>query len=129
MRLLIMIAIAGAVGALGRYGISTALSKAFATSGFPWGTLAVNVIGCFIIGYVMHVGLNTDMIPPDWRIAITVGFLGALTTFSSFSYETVQLIEKTEYMLAAGNIGANMIVAILATIGGLMLGKITTGGA
>jgi fluoride exporter len=124
MRLLIMIACAGAVGALSRYGISTAMSKTFASTGFPFGTLTVNIIGCFIIGLVMHIGLNSDIISEDWRTAITVGFLGALTTFSSFSYETIKLIEKTEYTMAFSNIAVNVIVGIAATFAGLFIAKL-----
>jgi fluoride exporter len=129
MRLLTMIALAGAAGALSRYGISTAMSKAFSGSDFPFGTLTVNVIGCFLIGIVMHIGLNTDIIPPDWRTAVTMGFLGALTTFSSFSYETIQLIENSKYSLVAANITANVIAALLATIAGIMLSKTIIGGS
>ena len=119
-----MIAAAGAFGALCRYGISASLAKAFAQSGFPFGTLAVNVIGCLIIGIIMHIGLNSDLISANWRMAITVGFLGALTTFSSFSYETVVLLEKTQYFMAIANITANMIVGLLATVAGLTIGKL-----
>lgn len=123
-----MIGVAGAVGALSRYGISAALSRV-AAGAFPWGTLAVNVIGCLIIGFVMHVSLNTDAIPHQWRVAITVGFLGALTTFSSFSYETIQLIEKSAYLPALCNVGLNMVLGLCATIGGLAIGRLTVGGA
>lgn len=124
MRLIVMIAIAGAVGALSRYGISTAMSKAFASNDFPFGTLTVNVIGCFIIGLVMHIGLNSDIISDNWRIIITAGFLGALTTFSSFSYETVTLFEKAQYLLAVSNIAVNMVLGLLATIAGIAIAKV-----
>ena len=123
-----MIAAAGAIGALSRYGVSTYLSSVFAESGFPFGTLAVNIVGCLIIGIVMHIGLNSDAIPANWRIAVCVGFLGALTTFSSFSYETVILLERTQYLLAAANIIANVAVGIPATFAGLTIGKIIIGG-
>ncbi len=128
MRLLIMIGLAGAVGALSRYGISAGLSR-IAGSAFPWGTLAVNVVGCLIIGFVMHVSLTTNAIPHQWRVAITVGFLGALTTFSSFSYETIQLIEKSAYLAAMGNVGLNMVLGLCATVAGLAIGRLITGGA
>lgn len=128
MRLIIVIALAGAIGALSRYGISTALSR-IAAGSFPWGTLAVNVIGCLAIGFVMHISLSTDAISSQWRVAITVGFLGALTTFSSFSYETIQLIEKSAYLTALSNVGLNMVLGLLATIAGLAIGRLIIGGA
>ena len=82
MRIL-FIAIAGALGALSRYGISSFVSDQLGEK-FALGTLAVNVIGCFLIGFVMHIALSTDIISEEMRMAITVGFLGALTTFSTF---------------------------------------------
>ena len=126
MRLLIMIGVAGALGALSRYGLSSAVSR-IGGGNFPWGTLCVNLIGCFLIGLIMHVSLNTDIIPNQWRTAVVVGFLGALTTFSSFSYETIGLIEKSAYGAAVGNIAVNVIAGITATIIGLAIGKIITG--
>ena len=122
------IAIAGALGALSRWGISLAGQAAFGSS-FAWGTLIANVLGCFLLGFLMHVGLVSDKIPPSLRTAITVGFLGALTTFSTFSFETVKYLEDGSWMLAAGNIAANLIVGLTATIGGLALGRFLLGAA
>lgn len=128
MREILFIGVAGALGALSRYGLSN-LANRFISAGFPWGTLVVNVVGCFLIGYVMHVGLATDIVPAAWRLAITVGFLGGLTTFSSFSYETVALIEDGAWLLAVGNIAANMALGISATLLGLGFGRLTLGAA
>ena len=125
MRLLIMVGIAGAAGALSRYGLSNAVSR-ICGGNFPWGTLCVNLIGCFLIGLIMHISLNTDIIPNEWRTTIIVGFLGAFTTFSSFSYETIGLIEKSDYTAATGNIAINVIAGLTATIVGLTVGKIIT---
>lgn len=126
MREVLLIALAGAIGALSRYGISLAANR-FISDSFPFGTLIVNVLGCFLIGYVMHLGLTTDLIPATWRVAITIGFLGGLTTFSSFSYETVRFIEDGAWALAGGNIAANVLLAIPATLLGLGLARITLG--
>ncbi len=126
MREVLLIALAGAIGALSRYGISLAANR-FISDSFPFGTLIVNVLGCFLIGYVMHLGLTTDLIPATWRVAITIGFLGGLTTFSSFSYETVSFIEDGAWALAGGNIAANVLLAIPATLLGLGLARITLG--
>jgi CrcB protein len=120
-----MIGVAGALGALSRYGLSNVVSRIGGGS-FPWGTLCVNLIGCFLIGLIMHISLNTDIIPTQWRTAVVVGFLGALTTFSSFSYETIGLIEKSAYGAAAGNIAVNVIAGLAATIAGFAIGKLIT---
>ena len=125
---ILMVATAGAIGALSRYGISTAAGRLFGT-GFAYGTLCVNVIGCFLLGLIMQIALTTDIFPQHWRIAITTGFLGALTTFSTFSYETVCYLEEGSWALAGGNIVVNMVLGLIATIGGIMLARFIYGGA
>lgn len=128
MREVILIGVAGALGAVSRYGLSIAANR-FVSESLPFGTLAVNVIGCFLIGYVMHMGLVTDVIPAAWRLALTVGFLGGLTTFSSFSYETVALLQEGAWAPAVGNIVANVVLGITATLAGLGVGRLTLGAA
>ena len=128
MREVILIGVAGALGAMSRYGLSIAANRLVSES-LPFGTLAVNVIGCFLIGYIMHLGLVTDLIPATWRLALTVGFLGGLTTFSSFSYETVNLLQEGAWIGAVGNITANVVLGITATLAGLGLGRLTLGAA
>lgn len=128
MREILFIGVAGALGALSRYGLSNLANKLI-SAGFPWGTLVVNAVGCFLIGYVMHVGLTTDLVPAAWRVAITIGFLGGLTTFSTFSYETVRFIEDGAWLLAFGNMAANLVLGISATLLGLGLGRLTLGAA
>ena len=123
-----VIAIAGALGAVSRYGLSL-LAYSVLGSGFPYGTFIVNIIGCFLIGFAMHISIATDAISDTWRLAITTGFLGALTTFSTFSYETMQQISEGTWLLAAGNITANIIFSLLATFGGLALARLIVGGS
>lgn len=122
------IAIAGALGALSRWGISVA-GQTLLGGPFAWGTLIANVLGCFLLGFLMHVGLVSDKIPPALRTALAVGFLGALTTFSTFSYETVKYLENGSWTLALTNIGANLGLGLIATIAGLMLGRLLFGAA
>lgn len=124
----IAIAIAGALGALSRFGLSIVAYSLLGTS-FPFGTLIVNIVGCFLIGFVMHISLTTNAIPETWRLAITTGFLGALTTFSAFSYETIRFINQSQWLPAAGNITANIVLGLLATFGGLALAKLIAGGS
>jgi len=97
--------------------------------GFPYGTLTVNVVGSFIIGLVMQASLSTDLVPPAWRLAVTVGFLGAFTTFSTFSYETLGYIEDGAWSIAAVNILTNVILAVTAVSLGVLLGRTLFGGA
>lgn len=122
----VFIAVAGALGALCRWGISRAGYALFGT-GFAWGTLIANVLGCFLLGFLMYLGLNTDKIPEALRTALAIGFLGALTTFSTFSYETIGYIDEGAWMLATLNIGTNLIIGLGATIAGLSLAKILIG--
>ncbi len=124
----VFIAFAGALGALCRWGISVA-AQTLLKSSFAWGTLAANILGCFLLGFLMHVGLVSDKISPALRTGLTVGFLGALTTFSTFSYETVKYLEDGSWTLAFSNIGANLVIGLCATIGGLMLGRTLFGAA
>ncbi len=87
------------------------------------------MIGCFLLGLLMHISLSTDMLSEELRMALAIGFLGALTTFSTFSYETFKFIEDSQWSLALGNIGANVLLALGATILGLATGKILVGGS
>lgn len=127
MRDILLIAVAGAMGALSRYGLS-GVAQRVAGNGFPLGTLLVNVLGSAFIGFIMQVGINSDIIPPSLRVMITVGFLGAFTTFSTFSYETVRFLEDGAWLSGTINIIANVGLSILAAALGIVLGRIALGG-
>ena len=116
------IAIAGAMGAVCRWGISRA-GYALLGGGFAWGTLIANAVGCFLLGFLMHFGLISDRLSAEARTAVAVGFLGALTTFSTFSYETIGYIEDGVWTLAIANIGANLFIGLGATLAGLVLAR------
>ena len=90
---ILYLAIAGALGAVSRFLLS-GFTYRLLGSGFPYGTLFVNIIGSLLIGFIMQVGLSTDIIPQQLRTVITAGFLGAFTTFSTFSYETLNYIQE-----------------------------------
>ena len=119
---IIWIAIAGAMGAVCRWGISRA-GYALLGGGFAWGTLIANAVGCFLLGFLMHFGLISDRLSAEARTAVAVGFLGALTTFSAFSYETIGYIEDGVWALAIANIGANLFIGLGATLAGLVLAR------
>lgn len=99
MRITLLIVL-GAIGTLARYGLQGIVQER-AGSTFPYGTLVVNLVGCFLLGGVAQYGLTHLTIPPEWRIGITVGFFGAFTTFSTFSWETVRLLQDGEWMRAS----------------------------
>ncbi|HAS27967.1 MAG TPA: fluoride efflux transporter CrcB [Dehalococcoidia bacterium] len=125
---ILYLAVAGALGAVSRFLLSGFIYRLLG-SGFPYGTLLINVIGSLLIGFIMQVGLSTDIIPQQLRTVITIGFLGAFTTFSTFSYETLNYIQDGVWGMAILNIAANVIVCLLAVFAGLIIGKLTLGGA
>ena len=111
---ILAVAVGGSIGSVGRYLVSTWAAERFG-AGFPYGTLIVNVVGCFIIGIFMTMTTERFIINPYWRLLITVGFVGGLTTFSSFSYETFRLLEDADMMMAFYNIALNLALGFFAT--------------
>ena len=122
MREIVLIATFGAAGAVARYGTNVLAARLLGT-GFAYGTLAVNLVGCFLIGLLMP--LANENVPNylQWRAALGVGFLGGLTTFSTFGFETFVFLEKQRYDLAAANVGLNLVVGLLCVWAGMLLGR------
>lgn len=89
----------------------------------PYGTLTVNVIGSLLLGLIMEGSLRSTLLSPDLRFAITVGFMGGFTTFSTFSYETVRLMEEGSMVAAGANIILNVTVCIAAALIGIYLAR------
>ena len=127
MSRLLWICLGGAVGSGARYLVST---WALATLGpaFPWGTLAVNAIGSFLLGALMHVGLSTDLLSPTLRFALSTGVLGGFTTYSTFNYETLQYVRDGALRLAALNVGTTVILCLAAGLLGLAAARALFGG-
>jgi fluoride exporter len=111
----------GVAGTLARYGMQGLIQQQ-SGPGFPYGTLSVNLAGCFLLGLVGEYALHRISIPPDWRIGITAGFFGAYTTFSTFAWETGQMIQDGEWTKAAIYVGASVLVGTLLMLGGMRLG-------
>ncbi|MBA3645915.1 MAG: fluoride efflux transporter CrcB [Gemmatimonadaceae bacterium] len=116
---LLYVALGGAVGSVLRYIIGGAVQRA-THAGFPYGTLAVNVLGCFLIGFLIKTYMNAEPSSPT-RALLVVGFCGGFTTFSAFSSETLGLFEGGAYARAALYVGASLLLCLGATAGGLMV--------
>jgi CrcB protein len=111
---LLAIGLGGAFGALARYGLSGLLQRGAA---FPVGTLAVNVLGCFLIGVLF------ERLGPGARQFVVVGVLGGFTTFSAFGYETLELLRGGEPRLALANVAANVVLGV----GAVLVGRLAVG--
>jgi len=126
---LIFIAIGGSLGCVLRFGVSNMIQNSAGAS-FPWGTFAVNIIGSFFIGFLAEM-FDAVIVPSQWRSFATIGFLGGFTTFSTFTFETLNLLREKEYLYAFGNILASNVVGIAAVVAGIfafrIIYKLTTG--
>jgi len=120
---LLIIGAGGFIGAVLRYEISGWAHKLFG-AGFPYGTLSVNVIGSFFLGFFLLLA-NTRLIVPDaYKTLIAVGLLGAFTTFSTFSYETMALLQVNLIKQAALNITLNLVLGLIAVWLGMMAARL-----
>ncbi len=122
MQKLAWIALAGAAGTLCRFGLAGLVQRGLG-AGFPWGTAVVNILGCFLFGLVWVLAENRLVISGETRLIVLVGFMGAFTTFSTFAFETGQLLRDSEYLLAAGNVLLQNGVGISAMLAGLLVGR------
>ena len=114
------IALGGALGALGRYGLSTWVTNR-GNYLFPWGTFVVNILGCFLLGLIYVLGTEKLLINSQLRSMITVGFLGAFTTFSTFSLEAVNLIRNGEVIVALLYVFGSIAVGLLGVWLGILV--------
>jgi len=117
---LALIAIFGAIGTVLRYALQ-GLVQIRVGGTFPYGTLLINLTGCFFLGLVGQFTLNRMVIPPDWRVAIAVGFFGGYTTFSSFGWETAKMLEDGEWLQASTYVGASVVAGLLLSVAGVRL--------
>lgn len=120
---IVCVMISGAIGVLARYLISIwAVSKI--GTGFPYGTLIVNIVGCFIMGVFMVLCTERLMTSPYAKLIVGVGFLGGLTTFGSFSYETLYLFQSGQMLKAGLNMFGNIGIGLCATLAGAALTRL-----
>ena len=119
----ILVFVGGGIGAVFRYLLSGWVYRVIGTD-FPYGTLAVNVIGCFIIGLFLTMAEDRFLISPSFRIFFAVGVLGGFTTFSTFSFETVGLLKDGAVAIGLLNVAVSIVVGLTATWVGTLAGRI-----
>jgi len=119
----VYLGLAGAAGTITRYWLSGVVQRNVTTA-FPVGTAAVNILGCLLFGLLWAFVENRLSITPQMRMIIFVGFFGAFTTFSSFVFETGQLLDESQWLWAAGNVLFQNVIGIACILTGLAVGKL-----
>ncbi len=119
----ILVFVGGGLGALARYWLSGAVHR-LAGATFPYGTLVVNVTGCFLIGMLMAAFEDRFLVAPSLRLFLVIGILGGFTTFSSFSFETISLLRDGEVLMALWNVAGSILLCLGATYAGVLTGKL-----
>ncbi len=118
----LLIGLFGGLGCISRYLVSgwtyTLLGRSL-----PYGTMVVNIGGSFLLGFLMTFGLRSTLLPAGIRVGLTVGFMGGFTTFSTFSYETLKLVEEGSLMQAGANVALNITLCLLSVAAGVMLAR------
>jgi len=114
----LIVGLGGFLGSVARYAVGMWVGQRWGRD-FPFGTLIVNVTGCFLIGLLMQVATDRLLLSPQWRLFLAIGFLGAYTTFSTFEFETGGLLADGEVLLAV----LNVVVSVIAGFGALKLGE------
>src|SRR5262252_8693196 len=119
-RSILLVGIGGFVGSVSRYLVAV-LFAAQVSSVFPFATLIVNVVGCFIIGILFALSDRGNILSPEWRILLTTGFCGGFTTFSTFSYESIRLIQDGELFYLGLYVVLSVVIGFGATYLGILL--------
>lgn len=116
--------VGGSLGAVARWGLHRWIDgRVLADSPFPWGILLVNVLGCFLFGWLFALMEARDWATEALRLALFTGFLGSFTTFSTFGWNTLELLRGGQAALAFGNVAASVVLGIAAVWAGFLLGR------
>jgi fluoride exporter len=119
----LVISLGGILGANARYLLSSWIVVRYGTS-FPYGTLVINVSGSFIIGFFLVLATERFVVHPYWQLFFAVGFLGAYTTFSAFSVETIILMQSGAWWLGLANILGSVVLGLVAVLTGMALARL-----
>jgi CrcB protein len=122
MSRVLLIGLAGALGTIARYLVGLWAGRFFG-AGFPYGTLIVNLVGCFLIALISEAALTTTIISPTMRLTLTTGFMGGLTTYSAFNYETTNFLRERALAEGLANVAATLIGCFVAGLLGLALAR------
>lgn len=123
MRQLLVVAAGGAAGAVMRWLMASGIQR-MAGGAFPWGTLVVNALGSFLLGFLFVWLIERSSASELMRLALTVGFLGAFTTFSTYSLESIRLLQEGAFAMAFGNVIGQVIACLLLTWLGVQLARV-----
>lgn len=126
MEKIILLAVGGACGTLGRYGMSGLAHRLFGES-FPFGTFFVNILGCFLFGLIVGFFEIRGAPGPEARLLLLTGFMGAFTTFSTFIYESSAMIRLSEWLPLAANLAGQITVGLILMFLGMAVARILSG--
>lgn len=116
-----MVGAGGFIGAVCRYSMSMFVQRSFPASVFPYGTLAVNMLGCLLIGFAIGYAESRQVFGDEFRRFVLIGVLGGFTTYSTFGYETMALLQNSEYVRAVANVGIHVALGVSLVWAGVML--------
>ena len=122
-RIFLLVGTGGFIGSVSRYYFQLIVTKFF-PSALPYGTLAVNISGCLLIGIIYGLFERGNILSPEWRLFLATGFCGGFTTFSSFSYESIKLIQDGEFFYLSLYIALSVIIGFAATYLGMTIIKL-----
>jgi CrcB protein len=119
----LIVGLGGFLGANARYVLGGWIAERFGTS-FPYGTLVINVTGSFLIGFFLALITDRFVVHPNWRLFFAIGFLGAYTTFSTFSFESIALFRDGSWLLGVANLAGSVLLGLIAVVTGAALARL-----
>jgi fluoride exporter len=119
----LIIGIGGFLGANARFLLGGWIAQRYGTS-FPYGTMVINVSGSFVIGFFLVLISERFIVHPNWRLFFAIGFLGAFTTFSTYSFESFALIQQRSFLLALANLLGSVMLGQVAVVAGMTLARL-----
>lgn len=122
IKMILLVGAGGFVGSIARF-LSSQLIVRYYPSSFPWGTLTVNVVGCFLIGVIYAFSEKGNLLSPEMRLLLATGFCGGFTTFSSFAYESIALMKDGELFYTFLYVAASIVIGFMAAYVGVFIVK------